>query len=580
MINILKKPSYSTIVIFLFFLIIPLYNFNHHRYAKGEGVIDWDIKSYYAYLPATFIYHDLSLSFIDSASNQELKKWIWPIITPTGKKAILTTMGLSVLYAPFFFIAHTYASLSPQYEANGYSLPYHVALQFSTYIYFLLSLLVLKRILSKYFNDKVTALTLLAIGAGTNLFFYVGYAAPMPHGYNFLLITLFIFILERWTEDITVKDTILLGLLSGWVTLIRPTNIIILILIPLWQVGSWKDLKSRIQLLLQKWPYILLMAFFFVLFWVPQFAYWKYVSGKFFYFSYGERQDRFYFNNPQIWKILFSYEKGWFVYTPMMMLAVFGIFILPKKKIKLALPIVVYLVLMIYVLSSWWCWWYGGSFGQRSMVDFYGLMAIPLAAIIDSGLKKRIYKYLITFLILILIAYNQFNIKQYRNMAISFWWMNKEGYWENFLKVKPTCKYWNIAMHPDYVKARLGIYEPIAPYNKNQVVSDEMLINQIINENRNNQILIDSLISGKKDNSIKIDSILKDYAKQIVDIQMAEPYFYKIKIDYYLNQIEHCVSWKKEIEKKAKRKKITYQQMAMIEAKRIYNNYSQKYDQR
>jgi hypothetical protein len=578
MIKFVKTQTLSTLVIALFFLIIPMINFNHHRYASGEGVIEWDIKSYYAYLPAMFIYHDLSLDFMNENPN-DVNKWIWPVTTPTGKKAILTTMGLSVLYAPFFFIAHVYATLSPSYEATGYTLPYHIALQFSTYIYFLLSLLVLRKILSKYFNDKVVALTILSIGAGTNLFFYVGYAAPMPHGYNFLLITLFILYLEKWTNKITLKNTIILGLLSGWVTLIRPTNIIILVLIPLWHVGSWEDFKNRISLLLQKWPYILLMAAFFLLIWVPQFAYWKYVSGKFFYFSYGARNDRFYFTNPQVWKILFSYEKGWFVYTPLMFVALFGLFSLSKKKIKLSLPILVYVSIMIYVLSSWWCWWYGGAFGQRSMVDFYGLMALPLAAIIDSGLKRKPYRYIFALFIFLLIGFNQFNIKQYRNMAISYWWMNKEGYWENFLKVRPTCKYWNVAMHPDYTKARLGIYEAVAPYSKGQEVTDAMLEERIVNDNRNNPTLIDSLISGNC-NSICVDSTLKIYASQMVEKQMAEPYFKEIKIDYYLNQINNCKSWKEQVEKKASRKKITYQEMALMEAERIYTNYSQKYDQR
>ena len=57
-------------------------------------------KSYYAYLPATFIYQDLSLDFIHDESGK-FKDLIWPIETPLKKKAIITTMGMSILYAPF-----------------------------------------------------------------------------------------------------------------------------------------------------------------------------------------------------------------------------------------------------------------------------------------------------------------------------------------------------------------------------------------------------------------------------------------------------------------------------------------------
>lgn len=554
-------------------------NTNHHKWAKNEGVIVWDVKSYYAYLPAAFIYHDLSLDFM-SENPDKFNKWIWPIQTPIGKKSILTTMGLSVMYAPFFGIAHIVAKISPQFEADGYSLPYQYALAFSTYFYFLLGLFVLRKILLRYFNDNVTAFTLFSVAAGTNLFYYISYEACMSHGYNFVLITIFIYFLEKWTDKITLKHTIILGLLSGLIALIRPTNIIILILIPFWKVGSWREFTNRLVLLFKKWQHVFIMAVFFVLVWSPQFAYWKFVSGQFFYFSYGERDDTFFWSNPQISKILFSYEKGWFVYTPLMLFAILGLITLKCRKIKLTIPILIYVFVMIYVLSSWWSWWYGGAFGQRSMVDFYGLMAIPLAAFIEYGFRKKVLKNITIVSVVLLIAFNQFNIQQYRNMAISYWWMNKEGYWENFLQLRPTCKYWNVAMHPDYEKARKGIYEPIAPFNKNQVVTDSMLIERFVIENIQNIKLIDSLKQCIPD-SLLVDSILlQNYASKLVEDQKAERYFELIKIDYYVDQINKCNSWREEIEEEANRKNLSYKEMAKIEAKRIYNNYSQKYDQR
>lgn len=574
-----KEQVYSNLVIAIFIIVIPLVNFSHHKYSGKEGVIEWDVKSYYAYLPAAFIYKDLSFDFIND-KDKDLENWIWPVTTPTGKKAILTTMGLSVLYAPFFLVGHVAAIILPQYEATGYSFPYHVALQFSTFIYFLISLIVLRKILKRYFDDDVIALTLFAIGAGTNLFYYITYSAPMAHGYNFFLIVLFIFYLERWSDSFSIKDAILLGVISGLVALIRPTNILVLMLIPFWRVGNWSDFQNRVQVLLKKWPYVLLMAFMFVLVWSPQFAYWKYVSGKFFYFSYGERGDTFYFANPQIWKVLFSYEKGWFVYTPMMLLAFLGFFSLRKKEIKLSVPILIYVALMIYVLSSWWCWWYGGSFGQRSMVDFYGLMAIPLAALFQTVLKKRFVKSAAILLVLGLIAFNQFNIQQLNKMALSYWWMNKEGYWENFLKLHPTCKYWDVAMHPDYEKARLGIYEWVAPFNRKQEVTNEMLVKRIVNDNKENKDLVYSLKAQNGPIEVPDSVLLTNFAEIIVDNKLAETYFKRLKIDYYLNEINICGSWKKDIEKKAKKRNLTYEQMALMEAERVYTNYSQRYDQR
>jgi hypothetical protein len=323
------------------------------------------------------------------------------------------------------------------------------------------------------------------------------------------------------------------------------------------------------------------MAFAFVLVWIPQFAYWKFISGKFFYFSYGETGGSFYFNNPQIWKILFSYEKGWFVYTPIMFFAVIGIFLLRKNKGNLAWPIGIYVTLMIYVLSSWWCWWYGGSFGQRSMVDFYGLMAIPLAAFFEKVLSKaHILKIAGIFVFIFLVFLNQFNIKQFNHRSLHYWWMNKEAYWENFLIVEPTCKFWHVILLPDYKKARLGIYEAIPSYKKEALISEDSLQTEIIRQNIDNNILIDSLRVAYQDNNVSQDSLLYYYAQTLVKSRKAEKYFKDIRIKYYLKQIHYCESWHKEMERKAKRKNISYKEMAQIEANRVYTKYSFKYDQR
>jgi len=553
-------------------------NINHHRWKGDEGMIDWDVKSYYAYLPAAFIYHDLSLDFIDK-NPQKFGKWIWPIPTPNGKRGIITSMGLSVMYAPFFFMAHIAATLSPVYEADGYSLPYHFALGFSTFFYFIIALFFLRKILLKYFSERIAALTMFTIGAGTNLFFYVTYAAPMPHGYNFALFILFIYYLIKWHKSINLTHTIVLGLIAGLITLIRPTNIIIVILIPLFGVNSMQSFKDLNNRLLKHWAYVALMMLAFVIVWIPQFAYWYYLSGKIFYFSYGEAGGKFFFNNPQFFNVLLSYRKGWYVYTPLMLLATLGIYNLFKQKNHFALGTSIFLVLNVYIISSWWCWWYGGGFGMRPMIDSYGLMAIPLAALLHDAGRIKWLKAGITVVVFLLILFNLFQIKQYRNQSIHYWWMNKEAYWTNFLKIKPTCKYWQVITIPNYLKAHDGIYEAIPAYERRRVVTDEMLVQKVMNVNTENIPLLDSLRTAIADESVSSDTLLLNYAEEIVQSKQAGDYFQMLKIEFYLNEIKHCASWKKEVEKKAKKRKITFEAMAQIEAERVYQSYCEKYDQ-
>ncbi len=469
--HIVRKPC--NLAIILMALALTAINFDHHNWTRGR-VIEWDVKSYYAYLPAVFIYNDLTLHFIDD-DREKLGDMIWPVTTPTGKRAIITTMGMSVLYIPFFFVAHIYASLTG-WEADGYSVPYRFFLNFSALFYVLLGAVFLKKVLLRYVNQKVAAFTLVAVIMGTNLLYYTTHEGAMTHGYNFALISIFLWLTIRFYEKPSLRRIILPGLLAGFISLVRPTNIIILVLFFFWDIGSFGALKNRIIWYAKNMHLPLVMALFFILVWIPQFAYWKYVSGMFFYFTYGEEGGGFFWHNPQITNILFSYKKGWFVYTPLMFFAFLGIFLLPWPKIvthselrSLWLPILLYKLLNIYILSSWWSWWFGGGFGLRAFVDSYAVMAIPLAALIAFVFRQRkLIRYPIFGLLVVLIWFNYFQTQQYRSMAIHYWWMNKEAYWETFLKRRPTERYWELITIPDYEKARQGIYVPVKPGQPNE----------------------------------------------------------------------------------------------------------------
>ena len=124
-------------------------------------------------------------------------------------------------------MAHVYASLS-DYEADGYSMPYRFALVFSALFYVLIGLLFLRKTLKHFFNEGVTSLALLAVGLGTNLFYYTTYEAAMPHAFNFSLISVFVYYTLSLSKP-ELWENRPLGFLAGLITLIRPTNILVLL---------------------------------------------------------------------------------------------------------------------------------------------------------------------------------------------------------------------------------------------------------------------------------------------------------------------------------------------------------------
>jgi hypothetical protein len=454
----------STISILVSIIIALYVVFNLKFYQDPHRVISWDVTNYYSYLPATFIYGDPLLNFTKDNPQAWYDKFV-PLTTPSGGKIIKMSMGLSFCYAPFFAVAHIVAK-NTSHEADGYSAPYKLALILSSVFFFALGLFTLRKILLLYFPDKIVAISLLIIALGTNLFYYTAIRSAMSHSYNFALICLFIWTSIQWHKNPSWIKSVFIGLLLGLISLIRPTNILISLIFLLYQIHTFRDFRKRIVFFLQKFHWVLIMLFCFLLVWIPQLLYWKAVSGHYFYFSY--QGESFFFNNPQIINTLFSYRNGWLVYTPLLSLSIIGLFFLRKKNQDFFFSINLYLILSIYTISSWWCWWYVG-YGNRAFIDLYGVLAISLAALLFQLFqKKKWLKIVASVIITLFISLNLFQTYQYYKGYIQFDSMTKEAYWNIFLKADPKDSFWGLIEKPDYEKALKGVYEPLPPKEKTQ----------------------------------------------------------------------------------------------------------------
>jgi hypothetical protein len=465
--SIHTKHYISKVSIILVLIAVWVINFSYSYWQQDkERIIAWDVKSYYLYLPGLFIYDDLSFKFKETGTDKEkefYKEFIWALKLDNGNNLIITSMGMSYMYLPSFLVAHIYTKLSDKYEANGYTNPYRFALIINAFLIFLVGLVYLRKILLRYFDDISTAITIFVFGIGTNMLFYATLDPGMTHIYNFSLIAIFLYQLIKWEESKKSKYLIYLGLIGGLITLIRPTNILIYVVVLLWNVANFKDFKERFIYLVSDFKIPLILIFTFLVPWIPQMIYWKIYTGKLLFFAYGEKDAHFFWANPQILKFLFSYWKGWYVYTPVMFIATIGFAFLYVKRKPFFIPFFIYVALMVYVLSSWWSWWFGGSFGTRSMVDTYAIMAFPFATITEYILKRKIIKWFYFFILINFIWYNVFQMLQYETSALHYWSMTKEMYRETFLKLKPTKKYWEIARIPDYEAAHHGIYRLVTP---------------------------------------------------------------------------------------------------------------------
>ncbi len=414
-------------------------NYKSYKNAGPWGIFRDDMLAYYVYLPALFVHDcDFEFKYVETSAENEFHKF-QPVTAPrTGKTVNKVTCGLAMMMLPFYVIADKYVAIvQPQRDGrrDGFSEPYRVAVMYGLVFYELLALLLLRRLLLKYFSDGATALALLGTLLGTNLFYYSVHESAMSHGWSFCLYCAFLFLTDRWHTSRRWGDMALLGAVSGLIFLVRPTNLVIGLFFILYGVKNWGGIAARARLFADKKWHILaaILAGLAVAF--PQLLLWKTNTGDWLFFSYDRRFERFYWTDPAIWQGLFSYQRGWFVYTPLMFLAFFGLFFLKKRHENWFWPVVAFSVANIYVVLSWWSWWYGGGFSLRAFAEAAAPMAVPLAALVDGAFSKNLFaKISVATAVVLCVALNLFQVRQYHEGFIRWTGMTRERYWGVFGK--------------------------------------------------------------------------------------------------------------------------------------------------
>jgi len=422
---------------------------NLSQWKVDERVIEHDVRIYYGYLPATFIFND---PFLERGEYNDGRRGLfWQVTTPQGHKTFKMTSGMAMMYLPFFVPAHLYSKLSGNLP-NGFSEPYKFFILIGAVFYLVIGLeFIRKTLLHLKFSDLVTASTVLVTGLTTNLLCYASQSGPMPHVYSFALIAIFIFATIKFWETKGLKYIVALGVTFGLITLIRPTNALIGLFFILYGKDLiFSHLKTNTALY-----QILLFVSLVVIIWLPQLYYWKFSTGHLLSYTYND--ERFFFNDPKILQGLFSFRKGWLMYTPVMVFALLGIYLLRGELRRLQIPILVFTLLNIYIIFSWWCWWYGGTYGQRALIDSYALLAIPLAAFLryvnESGILLR-------STVISAIAFftwlNIFQTYQFEYHSLHWDGMNRELYFKQFGRLEKVEGHDAFIHWPDYEAAKKG----------------------------------------------------------------------------------------------------------------------------
>lgn len=404
-------------------------------YSTGRATapIRSDGYSYYVYLPSWFIYHDASLASVARdccggefpASTGVMR---WP---GTRRWVDVHPVGVAVMQAPLFLAAHGLTRWS-NLPADGFSLYYQHSVGLSGLAWIVAGLWVLRNLLRRHFSDAVTTATILAILLGTNLYHYATYDSFYSHPYAFFLFAALMDLTDRW-HGAGERHPVLLGVTAGLIVLVRHTNVLALVMFPLYGVTGVQSMRANCG-----WLYRdradLARSFAIALAVVaPQLALYYRATGRALISSYGPLG--FDFGSPHLFGVLFSVQKGLFFWSPILLLALAGLLLARGTARAFALPSLVFLAVNTYVIASWWDWQFGGSYGHRGFVDSLPMFAVGLAAVYSHAAARPSWRRVLWAVSVIAVALSLVQMLQYWNGVLPISDTNWEQYRSLFLRL-------------------------------------------------------------------------------------------------------------------------------------------------
>jgi hypothetical protein len=380
------SARYQRILFIVFLCSLPLINPIVH----GDGV------GYYAYARAPLIQHNLhfeqdwlhaNLLFSKSRTlpNGQLSAAEY---TETGYVSNLFSIGPALLWAPFLLAAHGIVllcnALGAHIPADGFSLPYLVAMALGTAVYGFLGLLLSYSLARKYVEGCWAFLATLGIWGASSLPVYMYFNPSWSHAHSVFAVALFLWYWDRTRGSRTFLQWILLGLISGLMLDVYFANGVFLIL-PLIESlvdygDAWKTQEFREAASLFAANFCFLLTV--ILCFVPTLITRRIIFGGFFRFS-SYQHAAWDWTAPHWYSILFSSEHGILLWTPILALAIIGLVFVPRRAKVLTSYLSAGAAAFFYLISCYPDWAGISAFGNRFFISVTPIFIFGLALLLQ-----------------------------------------------------------------------------------------------------------------------------------------------------------------------------------------------------
>jgi hypothetical protein len=380
-----RRWSYGRALTLCFVLSLPLVNPIVH----GDGV------GYYAYARAPLIRHsfhfeedwrhaNLNFAQLRTGPGGEILPQEY---TETGYVSNLFTIGPAILWFPFLFTAHVLVLIADvlggHIRADGFSLPYLLAMALGTAFYGFLGLFLSFSLARRYVAERWAFLATMGIWLASSLPVYMYFNPSWSHAHSAFTVALFLWYWERTRQDRSVTQWVLLGVISGLMIDVYFINGIFLLL-PL--IESLFDYDSRRKIGISAMNNLFLknLAFLGVILIcaIPTLLTRKVIFGGYLRFgSYSHLGWKW--SAPFWWRVLFSSDHGMLTWTPLVGLALLGLVFAPRQARIIAAYFGVAAVAFYYLISSYPYWDGLSSFGNRFFISLTGIFVFGLALLLE-----------------------------------------------------------------------------------------------------------------------------------------------------------------------------------------------------
>lgn len=346
---------------------------------------------YYIYLPSIIIDGDLDLSNQIAHQPDQESQGFYRISPATGLRGNPFQVGCALFWSPFFLAARAAAKglslMGFSVPMDGFGLIYELPVYCGAFLYGLVGVFYIYRLLKELWGGSVAWFTTLYIALATPIAAYLWFEPDMSHGLSMALIAMLFYYLHRAqaTENRNAGTWAFLGFLVGAIALVRaPDGLVSLAAAYVALTVVRRDAPTRppaslCQILTCSSSFIVAMGLAFL----PQMLVWKTLYGGYLLIPSSTNYERMNWFQPDFLGYLFSARRGILIWTPLFIPALIGAI----AGVWKGPPIMRYALLVLFAAVYFNCslpvWWVGCSFSERRIVDYTVLFALGLGYLLS-----------------------------------------------------------------------------------------------------------------------------------------------------------------------------------------------------